>query len=85
MGIRDDRYDAQVPTVTAPVKRKKSVHGDAIKFCREHASEVPALEGVGADVGDEAFGGAQRRRATASISISMSSGSRPASIVVRAG
>jgi len=39
MGIRDDRYDAQVPTVTAPVKRKKSVHGDAIKFCREHASE----------------------------------------------
>ncbi len=34
MGIRDNRYDAQVPTVTAPLKRKKSVHGDDAKFCR---------------------------------------------------
>ncbi len=33
MGIRDDRYDAQVPTVTAAVRRKKSVHGDGAKFC----------------------------------------------------
>ncbi|MDA1099856.1 MAG: methionine synthase [Proteobacteria bacterium] len=35
MGIRDDRYDAQVPTVTAALRRKKSVHGDGVKFCRE--------------------------------------------------
>jgi 5-methyltetrahydropteroyltriglutamate--homocysteine methyltransferase len=39
MGIRDDRYDAQVPTVTGPVKRKKSVHVDGVRFCREHATE----------------------------------------------
>jgi 5-methyltetrahydropteroyltriglutamate--homocysteine methyltransferase len=37
MGIRDDRYDASVPTVTAGVKRKKSVHGDSVKFLRTHA------------------------------------------------
>ncbi|NQW01240.1 MAG: methionine synthase [Rhodospirillales bacterium] len=36
MGIRDDRYDAQVPTVTAAVQRRKSVHGDDVKFCREN-------------------------------------------------
>jgi len=36
MGIRDNRYDAQVPTVTAKVSRKKSVHGDGVKFCREN-------------------------------------------------
>ena len=35
MGIRDDRYDARVPTVTSAVRRTKSVHGDGAKFCRE--------------------------------------------------
>jgi 5-methyltetrahydropteroyltriglutamate--homocysteine methyltransferase len=39
MGIRDDRYDATVPTVTAAVKRKKSVHGDSVKFLRPHATK----------------------------------------------
>lgn len=38
MGIRDDRYDASVPTVTSAVKRKKSVHGDSVKFLRPHAT-----------------------------------------------
>jgi 5-methyltetrahydropteroyltriglutamate--homocysteine methyltransferase len=37
MGIRDNRYDAQVPTVTSEVKRKKSVHADGVKYCRPHA------------------------------------------------
>lgn len=36
MGIRDDRYEAQVPTVTSAVERKKSVHGEAAGFCRRH-------------------------------------------------
>ena len=31
MGIRDNRYDAQVPTVTSVIRRKKSVHGDTIE------------------------------------------------------
>jgi len=38
MGIRDDRYDAQVPTVTSTVRRKKSVHGAGAKFCRERTN-----------------------------------------------
>ncbi len=40
MGIRDDRYDAQVPTVTSAVRRKKSVHGDGAKFCRERTGNM---------------------------------------------
>jgi len=39
MGIRDNRYDAQVPTVTSAVRRRKSVHGDGVKFCREHVNQ----------------------------------------------
>ena len=35
MGIRDDRYDAQVPTVTSAVKRTGPVHSASAKFCRE--------------------------------------------------
>ena len=34
MGIRNDRYDAQVPTVTAAISRPGPVHGDGAKFCR---------------------------------------------------
>lgn len=37
MGIRNDRYDAQVPTVTAAVKRRGSVHGAGAKYCRSIA------------------------------------------------
>lgn len=35
MGIRNDRYDAQVPTVTAAVRRRKPVHTEGARFCRE--------------------------------------------------
>jgi 5-methyltetrahydropteroyltriglutamate--homocysteine methyltransferase len=35
MGIRNDRYDAQVPTVTAAVRRPSPVHVESAKFCRE--------------------------------------------------
>lgn len=38
MGIRNDRYDAQVPTVVSEVKRTGSVHGDGAKFCVEHTN-----------------------------------------------
>jgi len=38
MGIRDDRYDARVPTVTSAVRRRKSVHGAGAKFCRERTN-----------------------------------------------
>ncbi|MGF1593399.1 MAG: methionine synthase [Kiloniellaceae bacterium] len=34
MGIRNDRYDAQVPTVTGPVRRPRPVHVESARFCR---------------------------------------------------
>ena len=34
MGIRDNRYTVQVPTVTGPVSRPESVHLDEVRFCR---------------------------------------------------
>ena len=36
MGIRNDRYDAQVPTVTGKVSRKCKVHSDEVAFTRAH-------------------------------------------------
>jgi 5-methyltetrahydropteroyltriglutamate--homocysteine methyltransferase len=36
MGIRNDRYDAQVPTVTGKVSRKYKVHSDEVAFTRAH-------------------------------------------------
>ena len=36
MGIRDDRYVVDVPTVTGPVRRKGSVHTDEVRFTRKH-------------------------------------------------
>ena len=38
MGIRNNRYDAQVPTVTGAVRRAGSVHGDSARFCRAHTT-----------------------------------------------
>jgi 5-methyltetrahydropteroyltriglutamate--homocysteine methyltransferase len=34
MGIRNNRYIANVPTVTAPVERRGSVHGEEARLCR---------------------------------------------------
>ncbi len=39
MGIRDNRYEAEVPTVTGPVSRPKSVHGDEVRFTRAHTGQ----------------------------------------------
>ncbi len=36
MGIRDNRYIVDVPTVTGPVLRKKSVHAEDARFARAH-------------------------------------------------
>lgn len=37
MGIRDDRYVVDVPTVTGPVSRKYPIHSDEVRFARPHA------------------------------------------------
>jgi 5-methyltetrahydropteroyltriglutamate--homocysteine methyltransferase len=34
MGIRNNRYFVDVPTVTAPVRRTRSVHADEVRFTR---------------------------------------------------
>jgi len=36
MGIRDDRYVVDVPTVTGPVARPGSIHGAEVAFTRNH-------------------------------------------------
>jgi 5-methyltetrahydropteroyltriglutamate--homocysteine methyltransferase len=36
MGIRDDRYVVDVPTVTSEVRRKRPVHSDEVRFTRAH-------------------------------------------------
>ncbi|MDX1402104.1 MAG: methionine synthase [Kiloniellales bacterium] len=38
MGIRDNRYSVDVPTVTTAVSRKASVHGEEVRFTRAHTS-----------------------------------------------
>jgi 5-methyltetrahydropteroyltriglutamate--homocysteine methyltransferase len=36
MGIRDNRYDAEVPTVTGKLQRSRKVHSDEVEFTRRH-------------------------------------------------
>jgi 5-methyltetrahydropteroyltriglutamate--homocysteine methyltransferase len=36
IGIRADRYKAEVPTVTAPVRRRAPVHVDEVRWARTH-------------------------------------------------
>ncbi|HEV2097787.1 MAG TPA: methionine synthase [Stellaceae bacterium] len=36
MGIRNNRYEAQVPTVTGPLRRRASVHRFEAEFARKH-------------------------------------------------
>ena len=38
MGIRNNRYDAQVPTVTAALRRKASVHATEVRIARAHTT-----------------------------------------------
>jgi 5-methyltetrahydropteroyltriglutamate--homocysteine methyltransferase len=36
MGIRNNRYEAEVPTVTGPVRRRSPVHSEDVRFARAH-------------------------------------------------
>ncbi len=36
IGIRADRYKAEVPTVTGPLARRGSIHGEEVRFARAH-------------------------------------------------
>jgi 5-methyltetrahydropteroyltriglutamate--homocysteine methyltransferase len=39
MGIRDNRYDAEVPTVVGPISRPGKIHSDEVAFTRAHTSQ----------------------------------------------
>lgn len=39
MGIRNDRYTVDVPTVTGAISRKGPVHSDEVRFVRPHAAK----------------------------------------------
>src|ERR671939_315083 len=36
IGIRADRYKAEVPTVTAPIRRPRPIHVDDVRWARAH-------------------------------------------------
>ncbi|MBM4442364.1 MAG: methionine synthase [Candidatus Rokubacteria bacterium] len=40
IGIRADRYKAEVPTVTAEIRRRRSVHADEARWARAHTSRT---------------------------------------------
>lgn len=40
MGIRADRYVVDVPTVTGPIRRSRSVHGDEVRFIRAYTTKA---------------------------------------------
>ena len=61
MGIRNDRYTVDVPTVTGPVKRKGSVHGDEVRFTRAHTKNrmkftLPGPMTICDTIADEVYG-----------------------------
>jgi 5-methyltetrahydropteroyltriglutamate--homocysteine methyltransferase len=39
IGIRADRYDAEVPTVTGPIGRAGPIHSDEVRFTRAHTAQ----------------------------------------------
>jgi 5-methyltetrahydropteroyltriglutamate--homocysteine methyltransferase len=44
MGIRNNRYDAEVPTVTGALKRRGPVHSDEMRFARKHTHHKLKVE-----------------------------------------
>jgi len=61
MGIRDNRYVVDVPTVTGPVSRAGSVHGDEVRFTRAHTSRrlkftLPGPMTICDTIADEHYG-----------------------------
>jgi len=61
MGIRDNRYDADVPTVTGPVSRRHKVHSDEVAFTRAHTKHdlkftLPGPMTICDTIADEHYG-----------------------------
>ena len=61
MGIRADRYKAEVPTVTGPIRRRGPVHAAEAKAARAHASRklkftLPGPMTLADTIADEHYG-----------------------------
>ncbi len=61
MGIRNNRYDAEVPTVTGPIVRKGSVHGAEAAAARAHTKRklkftLPGPMTIVDTIADEHYG-----------------------------
>jgi 5-methyltetrahydropteroyltriglutamate--homocysteine methyltransferase len=61
MGIRADRYKAEVPTVVGPIRRKGSVHGAEARAARAHTSRklkftLPGPMTIVDTIADEHYG-----------------------------
>lgn len=61
MGIRDNRYVVDVPTVTGKVSRKAPVHSDEVKFSRAHTDRklkftLPGPMTICDTIADEHYG-----------------------------
>ena len=61
MGIRDNRYDAQVPTVTGKLSRQNKVHSDEVAFTRSHTKSelkftLPGPMTICDTIADEHYG-----------------------------
>src|SRR5438270_13522375 len=44
MGIRNNRYEVEVPTVTGPLKRRGPVHSEDVRFARAHTRRKLKIE-----------------------------------------
>ncbi len=61
MGIRNDRYDADVPTVTGPLSRRYKIHSDEAAFTRVHTNSrlkftLPGPMTICDTIADEHYG-----------------------------
>ena len=61
MGIRNNRYKAEVPTVTGPIRRKGSVHGMEARAARAHTTHklkftLPGPMTIVDTIADEHYG-----------------------------
>lgn len=61
MGIRDNRYDAEVPTVTGKLSRQNKVHSEEVAFTRAHTKSelkftLPGPMTICDTIADEHYG-----------------------------
>src|SRR5688572_26824598 len=55
IGIRADRYQAEVPTVTGPLERQAPVHVDEVRWARAHGARAQVFAAAGADARGDAI------------------------------